>query len=103
MNVPYVEQGILASVVLLGAVVAFGKRLPLFASATMVALFAVFHGAAHGIEMPADTTAAAYGIGMMLASAALHAGGVAVGRFAPYALRYAGAAVAFAGIGLAAV
>ncbi len=69
----------------------------------MVALFAIFHGAAHGIEMPADTTAAAYGIGMMIASAALHAAGIIAGRFAPYALRYAGAAVAFAGLGLAAV
>jgi urease accessory protein len=102
-NVPYMEQGILASVILLGAVVAFGKKLPLAASAAMVALFAIFHGAAHGVEMPADMTAAAYGVGMMIASAALHGAGITAGRFAPFALRYAGAAVAFAGLGLAAV
>lgn len=103
LNIPYVEQGILASVVLLGAVIAFGKTLPFAVSATMVALFAIFHGAAHGIEMPADTTIAAYGLGMIAASSILHAIGIAAGHFAPYALRYAGAAVAFAGLGLAAV
>jgi len=102
LNVPYMEQGIVASVILLGAIIALGGKLPLMASGSMVAVFALFHGAAHGVEMPADTTALAYGIGMLAASSVLHAAGIAAGHFAPYVLRYAGAAVSLAGIGLAA-
>ena len=101
LNVPYMEQGIVASVILLGAIVAFGGKLPLMVTGSMVAVFALFHGTAHGVEMPTDTTALAYGIGMLAASSVLHAAGIAAGHFGPYLLRYAGAAVALAGLGLA--
>ncbi len=101
-EMPFMEQGIVASVILLGAVIALGGKLPLAASAVLVAVFALFHGAAHGVEMPSTATFAVYGVGMLLASSILHAIGIAAGHFAPYILRYAGAAVALAGIGLAA-
>ena len=102
INVPFMEQGIVASVILLGAVVALGGKLPLYLSAVLVSIFALFHGAAHGVEMPSTATFAVYGFGMLAASSLLHAAGIAAGHFAPYILRYAGAAVAVAGIGLAA-
>jgi len=101
LNVPFVEQGILASVILLGVVIAAGGKLSLGISAPMVAAFALFHGAAHGMEMAVDTSAMAYGSGMIAASTLLHFAGMGVGQFAPHLLRYAGAAVAVAGFGLA--
>ncbi|WP_169569927.1 HupE/UreJ family protein [Sneathiella limimaris] len=102
MQVPFMEQGILASVILLGAILAFGKKLPLIASGALVAIFALFHGAAHGVEMPLASTFAVYGAGMMVASTLLHAAGVAFGYAAPFMIRYAGAGFALVGMGLAA-
>lgn len=102
LNVPFMEQAILGSVILLGAVIAFGRSVPFAGKAALVAAFAIFHGAAHGVEMPIDTSILAYGFGMLSASAILHAGGLLVGNLAPHALRYAGIGVSLAGIGLAA-
>ena len=103
IGAPFIEQGIIASVILLGAIVAFGKQMPLTFSAPFIAVFALFHGAAHGMEMPVDTSAAAYGMGMIAATGALHFLGMAAGRFAPQLVRYAGAAVTVAGVSLAIV
>lgn len=75
--VPGVEAGVVLSVILLGAMVAASARLPLAASALLVALLAVTHGHAHGTEMPAAVSAASYAIGFTLATALLHAAGAA--------------------------
>lgn len=77
--VPFVEVGIAASVIVLGAVVALSVKAPLAAAMGVVALFAVFHGHAHGTEMPVDAGGAAYAAGFMLATALLHLGGIALG------------------------
>ena len=75
---PFVEPVILASVVVLGLVVALALPVPVAAGAALVGFFAVFHGHAHGEEMGAATMAA-YGAGFVIATAALHAGGIALG------------------------
>jgi urease accessory protein len=73
---PFVEQGILASVFILGLLIVMAVRMPMVASAAIVATFALFHGAAHGAEMPATASGLGYGIGFMAATAALHLCGV---------------------------
>ncbi|WP_249695804.1 HupE/UreJ family protein [Stappia sp. WLB 29] len=75
---PFVEPAILASVVALGLLVALAVRLPLAGSAAIVAAFALFHGHAHGGEIGAATEFA-YGAGFALATALLHAAGIALG------------------------
>lgn len=75
---PFVEPAILASVVALGLLVALAVRLPLAGSAAVVAAFALFHGHAHGGEIGAATEFA-YGAGFALATALLHAAGIALG------------------------
>ena len=77
--VPFVEVGIAASVIVLGAMVALGTKAPLAITMALAALFAIFHGHAHGSEMPLDAGGVAYGAGFVLASALLIAGGAALG------------------------
>lgn len=107
--VPFVEQGIVGSVVILGAVIAFGRRLPVVSAMAMVGVFALFHGHAHGTEMPMNASGLEYGLGFAIATAMLHGLGLGaasgaqrlVDRIAPIALRVSGGAIAAAGIGLA--
>ena len=77
--VPFVEAGIIASVIVLGAAVALRVKTPVAVAVAMVAAFAVFHGHAHGTEMPLDASGALYAAGFMLATALLHMGGIALG------------------------
>jgi urease accessory protein len=79
MPLAFVEVGIALSVIVLGAVVAFGVKAPVAVAMGVVGLFAVFHGHAHGSEMPLDALGVAYGLGFMLATALLHAVGIGVG------------------------
>jgi urease accessory protein len=76
---PYVETGILASVLVLGAVALFGMAMPVAAAMGLVGFFAVFHGYAHGLEMPETASALAYGAGFVAATAMLHAVGIGLG------------------------
>jgi len=98
-----VELGIAASLVVLGALVTFGVRLPLAAAAALVGAFALFHGHAHGTELPEAASALGYAGGFVIATALLHATGVAAGRTLwrgaarPW-LRLSGAAIAAAGV-----
>ena len=77
---PMVESGIATSVLLLGLLIAFSIKLPIALSASIVGLFAVFHGYAHGAEMPQLSTPWVYGIGFMLSTAALHGLGLLLGQ-----------------------
>jgi urease accessory protein len=77
--IPLVEVGIALSVIVLGAIIAFGLRAPIVVAMAAVGFFAIFHGHAHGSEMPLDASGFEYGIGFMLATAALHAVGIGVG------------------------
>ena len=101
---PAVELMIVASVVVLGALVAFGQRLPVALAMLLAAGFAVFHGYAHAAEMPAATSAAAYGFGLVLATALLHGVGVTLGlgteRLSRTAIRVGGGAIAALGLAL---
>jgi urease accessory protein len=77
--IPFVETGIALSVIALGAVVAFGVKAPVAVAMGAVGLFAIFHGHAHGTEMPLDISGFEYGIGFMLATTVLHAIGIGIG------------------------
>lgn len=76
VNIPYIELGIAGSVVILGFLIFGAARFPLIVSVLMVAVFASFHGFAHGTEMPADASGLAYGAGFALATVLLHAAGI---------------------------
>lgn len=96
-----VEAGILLSVLALGLLVALASRWALPLAALLVGLFALFHGAAHGLEMPLAASPWAYGAGMLAATALLHVSGVLMGTKLKAAyLRVAGAAVSLVGIGM---
>jgi len=77
--VPYVETGIALSVIVIGALAAMGKGLPLAIAMAVVGMFAIFHGHAHGAEMPETMSGLAYGIGFMTATALLHGAGILSG------------------------
>ncbi len=105
-HLPMVETGILTSVLLLGLLITFAVRLPLWASASVVGFFALFHGFAHGAEMPETATTLLYASGFILATAGLHAIGLGLGvamKKAPFAptLRIAGGLVLIGGAILA--
>lgn len=76
LALPFVEAGILASVLILGALIARASKLPPRAALPLVALFALFHGLAHGAELPAQASEAAYAAGFLVSTALLHATGV---------------------------
>lgn len=76
---PQAELGIAASVAVLGAMLLMGRRIGLVAGFTMVAVAAVFHGYAHGTELAAGHSFAAYAAGFMLGTAALHGAGLGAG------------------------
>lgn len=106
--VPYVEVGIALSVIVLGAVIALGIKAPVAIAMGIVGLFAIFHGHAHGAEMPTDTLGAAYAAGFMIATALLHGAGILLGFLigrigearGPWVVRTAGALTSLAGIAL---
>jgi urease accessory protein len=88
MALPGVEAGILASAVVLTVLAALAAPLPVTLAAGLVAVAGVLHGTAHGAEMAADAAAFAYATGFLLATAALHAAGIAVALpLAPVARR----------------
>ena len=102
LSIPFVETGIVASVCILGVLIAAAVRLPLAASVPLVGFFAIFHGHAHGAEMPASTSGFAYAAGFILATALLHGAGILLGiaiqRFTqPVFVRFAGAALVVVG------
>ncbi len=105
---PYVEAGIALSILVLGAAIALETTMPVAAAMGLVALFAVFHGHAHGAEMPETMSGLAYGAGFVAATAALHALGIGLGLFIGRAgemfgrrvLQVGGTAAALAGAAL---
>lgn len=101
-RLPFLEEGILASVLLLGILVAVAARPPVWIGAAVVGFFALFHGVAHGAEIPAHASGLLYAGGFLMATATIHALGIGLGmmlKAIPYApaLRIAGAAVLVAG------
>lgn len=76
---PPVELGIALSAIVLGAAVALSVKPPLWAAAAVVGAFAVFHGYAHGTELPRAAAPLAYGSGFVLTTGMLHVCGIAIG------------------------
>lgn len=99
---PGVETGIALSGLVLGGMVLFAVQVPLWAAMAMVGVFAVFHGHAHGTELPVAANPMAYALGFVISTGALHLCGIAVGALGRWPagrvlVRASGAAIALAG------
>lgn len=99
---PAVETCIALSGVFLGLAVAFAARPPLWVAAVIVGFFAIFHGHAHGAELPNSANAMTYAIGFVIATGLLHLSGIALGLllrwpWGHYVVRFGGAAIAVIG------
>jgi urease accessory protein len=79
MPLPPVEIGIALSVLVLGGCIALSVRAPVWAACVIVAIFAVFHGYAHGKELPSAADPVAYSVGFVLATGLLHVSGICLG------------------------
>ena len=100
---PGVEIGIAASAVILGMMVVLAAKPPLWVASVIVGVFAVFHGHAHGAELPPGADAVAYSAGFVIATGVLHLCGIAFGLLARWpagliAVRAAGGVIAIAGL-----
>lgn len=99
---PGVETAIALSGVVLGTMIVFKARPPLGVAAALVGFFAVFHGFAHGAELPQAANAMTYALGFVIATGLLHLGGIAVGLLIRWpwgrvAVRACGGAIAATG------
>jgi len=99
---PGVEIGIALSGVLLGAAVLLEFKAPLWLAAALVGVFGLYHGHAHGAELPPGEDGLLYSLGFVLATGALHAAGIAIGTvhrwdWGRLALRLAGAGISLGG------
>lgn len=102
MPLPGTEIGIALSAIGLGAVVATEARPALWAAALLVGFFAIFHGHAHGAELPPDENGVLYSIGFVVATGLLHLTGIAIGlihrwKIGQLTMRLGGAVVTVAG------
>jgi urease accessory protein len=99
---PMPEVAIALSALVLGAAVAARVRVPFAAAAVVVGVFAIFHGHAHGVELPGATNPLAYGAGFVIATGGLHLCGIAIGTLSHWPagerlIRGLGAAIAALG------
>lgn len=106
LPLPAVETGIALSVIVLGAAIALDRRPPLRVAGGLVAIFAIFHGYAHGLELPSQAGAVAYSAGFVVATGTLHLMGIGIGlvthlRHGVGLLRLGGSAISIAGLVLA--
>jgi urease accessory protein len=108
VDVPAVELGITLSIVVIGGIVALGYRLPTGVAMAVAGVFAVFHGHAHGAEMPMGTSALGYAAGFAAATILLHVAGISLGfsiaglskSYSRPVARVAGSIVAALGLGI---
>jgi urease accessory protein len=108
VELPLVELAIGTSAVVIGAVAASGRAMPVAGAMALVGAFAVFHGQAHGAEMPADAAGLTYALGFMAATALLHAAGIGgarlvarvAGTHGKLVARIAGGLFALGGVGV---
>jgi urease accessory protein len=99
---PGVETGIALSAIALGMMVALAARPPLWVAALLVGAFAIFHGHAHGAELPIGADAVAFSMGFVMATGMLHLAGIAFGGLSHWpagriAVRAAGGVIALIG------
>jgi urease accessory protein len=100
---PGVEIGIALSAIALGTMVAVAAKPPLWIAAVLVGAFAIFHGHAHGAELPVGADAVAFSMGFVVATGMLHLSGIAFGGLSHWpagrtAVRAAGAVIALIGL-----
>jgi len=100
---PAIEPGIAASAVVLGLLILAAVRLPLWVACVIVGGFAIFHGYAHGTELPGAANPFAYGAGFVIATGMLHLIGIAFGLLVrwplgAYAVRAGGAVISAVGL-----
>lgn len=99
---PAVETGIALSGVVLGLLIAFAVKAPIWIAAVIVGAFAIFHGHAHGTELPEQFNAYGYAIGFVIGTGLLHLAGIAFGvltrmEVGRMAVRGAGGLIALVG------
>ena len=102
--IPMVEVGIAASAVVIGSMVAFTVRPPNWVAAVIVGVFAIFHGHAHGTELPGSANPLPYSAGFVISTGLLHLLGILFGSLVSrpagkIAVRAVGGAIALAGVG----
>lgn len=102
--VPSIETGIAVSSIVIGLLIALAVRTPLWVAAIIVGLFAIFHGHAHGTELPGSVNPLAYSIGFILSTGLLHIAGIAFGELTrlpkgEWIVRAGGVLIALAGVG----
>jgi urease accessory protein len=102
--VPAIETGIAASAIVLGGMIAFAVRPPLWIAAVIVGAFAIFHGHAHGTELPYAADPLTYSIGFVVATGLLHLLGIAFGSAVRWpagriAVQAGGGVIAILGLG----
>jgi urease accessory protein len=103
VNIPYIETGIALSGVVLGLAVAFAVRPPLWIAAILVGAFAIFHGHAHGTELPSAANPLIYSIGFVIGTGLLHLAGILFGELTRWswgniAVRAGGVVIALIGL-----
>ena len=101
--IPGIETGIATSAIALGLLILLAIRLPLWIACIIVGAFAIFHGYAHGTELPQAANPLAFIIGFVLATGMLHLIGIAFGLLlrwpaGTYAVRTAGGVISLAGL-----
>lgn len=104
LPIPYIEVGIALSGLLLGLAVAFAARPPIWVAAIIVAVFAIFHGHAHGTELPKAISPLIFSIGFVVGTGLLHLAGIAFGEltrwsWGEYIVRATGGIIALLGLG----
>ena len=101
--IPFIETGIALSGVVLGLAVLFAVKPPMWIAAIIVGAFAIFHGHAHGAELPNAANPLIYSMGFVIATGLLHLAGIAIGElkriYNGWIVRAGGAVVALVGLG----
>lgn len=101
---PGVEAGIALSGIVLGLMVALAAKPPLWVAAAIVGIFAIFHGHAHGTELPHAANPMTYAVGFVISTGLLHLAGISFGLLTKWPagrifIRTAGVAIAMVGSG----
>jgi urease accessory protein len=102
--IPSIETGIAVSAIVLGAMVAFAVRPPIWVAAVLVGVFAIFHGHAHGTELPGAANPLAFSAGFVISTGLLHLSGIAFGLLVYWpagkiAVQTCGVLISLAGVG----
>ena len=84
--IPYTEVGIALSGIVLGIMVAFAIKPPIWVAAVIVGIFAIFHGYAHGVELPNATSPLIFSIGFVISTGLLHLAGIAFGELSRWSI-----------------